>query len=39
MGEEAFFNASHLLTFSKDKFLSEEDKIRLENTSNFDIFM
>ena len=39
MGEEAFFSASHLLTFSKEKFLSFQDKKRLENTSNFDIFM
>ena len=39
MGEEEFFSASHLLTFSKEKFLSSEDKANLENTSNFSIFM
>lgn len=39
MGETEFFGASHLLTFSKDKFLSLEDKKRLKDTSNFEIFL
>lgn len=39
IGEEAFFGATHLLTFSKDKFLSFEEREKMQNTSDFDIFI
>jgi hypothetical protein len=29
IGEEAFFGATHLLTFSKDKFLSFEEREKM----------
>jgi len=38
IGEEALFAGCELLNFSKDK-LSPEDKINLENKSNFEILM
>ena len=38
LGEEAFFTGCQLLNFSKN-LLSEEDKLNLENTSNFDILI
>lgn len=38
IGEEAFFAGTELLNFSKD-VLSTEDKTRLEDKSNFEIFM
>ena len=38
IGEEAFFAGCELLRFSKD-ILSTEDKTRLQNQSDFDIFM
>lgn len=38
IGEEAFFTGCELLNFSKN-ILSEEDKMNLENRSNFDILI
>lgn len=38
IGEEMFFLGCELLNFSKN-ILSEEDKINLENKSNFEVFM
>ena len=38
IGEESFHIGSHFLTFSKDD-LSSEDKLNLENQSDFNIFM
>ena len=38
LGEEAFFTGCQLLNFSKN-ILSEEDKVHLENKSNFDILI
>lgn len=38
IGEEAFFAGCELLKFSKDK-LKEEDKVHLEQFTNFDILM
>ena len=38
IGEEAFFTGCELLNFSKD-ILTEEDKINLEEHTNFDIFI
>ena len=38
IGEEAFFSGCDLLDFSKN-ILSYEDKVRLEDKSNFEIFM
>ena len=38
IGEEAFFTGVQLLNFSKN-ILSEEDKMSLENKSNFDILI
>lgn len=38
IGEEAFFNGCDFLKFSKER-LKEEDKIRLEKLTNFDILM
>ena len=38
IGEDAFFTGCELLNFSKD-ILNSEDRIHLENKSNFEIFM
>ena len=38
IGEEAFFSGCELLNFSKD-ILNNEDKINLEDKSNFEVFM
>lgn len=38
IGEEVFFSGCELLNFSKD-ILAEEDKIRLANMSDFEVFM
>lgn len=38
IGEDAFFSGCEFLRFSKDK-LSTEDRIRLENISNFEVIM
>lgn len=38
IGEDAFFRGCELLNISKD-FLTNEDKIALENKTNFEIFM
>ena len=38
IGEEALFTGCELLKFSKDS-LSDEDKIKLENYTDFDILM
>ena len=38
IGEEAFFAGCEFLRFSKDK-LSQEDRSRLENITNFEIIM
>ncbi len=38
IGEEALFSGCELLNFSKD-ILNNEDKINLENKSNFEVFM
>lgn len=38
IGEEAFFTGCELINFSKD-ILPEEDKVNLENKSNFDILI
>ena len=38
VGEEAFFAGCELLKFSKDR-LKEEDKVHLEQLTNFDILM
>lgn len=38
IGEESFYTGCEFLRFSKDK-LSDEDKIHLENYTNFDILM
>lgn len=38
IGEEAFYSGCELLRFSKDN-LSKEDRINLENQTNFDIIM
>ncbi len=38
IGEEAFFTGCGLLNFSKD-ILNTEDKISLENKTNFEVFM
>ena len=38
IGEEAFFTGCELINFSKN-ILSEEDKINLENKTNFDILI
>jgi len=39
IGEESFLMGCHFLIFDKDKFLKDEDKVGLENQSNFHIFM
>ena len=39
IGEESFFIGCELLHFSKDNFLKEEDKVNLENKTNFDVLM
>lgn len=39
IGEESFFIGCELLNFSKDNFLKEEDKINLENKTDFDVLM
>ena len=38
IGEESFYTGCEFLRFSKDK-LSDEDKIHLENYTNFDVLM
>ena len=38
IGEEAFFTGCELINFSKD-VLPEQDKIKLENYSNFDVLL
>lgn len=39
IGEESFFLGCEFLTFSKEKFLSDEDKNNLKDTSDFDVLM
>ena len=39
IGEKNFHIGCQFLSFNKNKFLNNEDKTRLENKSNFEIFM
>ena len=39
LGEDNFFMGCNLLNFSKEKFLSEQDKINLIDRTDFDILM
>lgn len=39
LGEDTFFMGCSLLNFSKEKFLNEQDKINLNNKTDFDILM
>lgn len=39
LGEDNFFMGCNLLNFSKEKFLSEQDKINLIDKTDFDILM
>lgn len=39
IGEENFFLGCEILNFSKNKFLNDEDRINLEDKTNFQIFM
>lgn len=39
IGDEVLFLGCEFLNFSKEKFLNDEDRINLENKTNFQIFM
>lgn len=39
LGEDNFFMGCSLLNFSKEKFLNEQDKVNLNNKTDFDILM